>query len=142
MNEQIPEQNNPVPPNVEIAKTGLKKAVSQVKERILPVIKAPLSKLRESKLYKNKLIFWTITSLFGILFLVLILGLLFGKRSKTETTIKASPTPQSTTQPITQGDGPLFQIDQKLKDLKTQITNLDVKQSRLRAPTVNFDVKF
>lgn len=143
MNEQPLDQNTIIPPTPETTKTSLDKIVGQVKEKAVPTIKSLLPKLKESKLYKNKLVFWTMTSLFGVLLLVIILGLLFGNRNRNiVSTSTSTPSAQNIVPTITQEDGPLFQINRRLIDLKTQIMTFDVKQSRLKAPAINFDVKF
>ena len=148
MNDQTPspsnqEQQVPNMPNSPIveAKTGLK----NLAVKINPVIKSALLKLSESRFYKNKMIFWPITVAISLIFLIVILGLLFGKKNiKINNPIKASPTPISQVQntPQSISNDPITQIEQNLNDLKNQINNLDVKQSRLSPPTVNFDVKF
>lgn len=110
---------------------------------ILSNIKPFLSKL-PAKFYSNKKIFWPVSIAFGLIFLVLILGLLFGKRGAVVGTSKSpspSPTVQVTPQASASGNI-LIDSQNKLNDLKTQIDNLDIKESRLSPPSINFDIRF
>lgn len=96
-----------------------------------------------TRLYSNKRVFWPITIAFGLIFLMLIAGLLFGNRNRTTTSVKNSPSPTPQNQNVVPEDNdPLSQIEQKLSDLKNQISTFDAKQSRLQPPTVNYNVKF
>lgn len=99
---------------------------------------------KNSKFYTNKKIFLPISISFGLIFLILILGLLFGKRNTTQVALetpKPTPTAQNTPQATTSGDI-LFDSQIKLNNLKNEINNLDVKQSRLQPPSLDFDIKF
>lgn len=103
-----------------------------------------LSKFKGSKFYTNKKIFLPVSISFGLIFLILILGLLFGKRNTTQVapeTPKPTPTAQNTPQATTSGDI-LSESQIKLNSLKNEINNLDVKQSRLQPPSLDFDIKF
>ncbi len=97
-----------------------------------------------AKSESGKKIFLPITIAFGLVFLILVAGLLFGNRNKVATFVKTSPSPISPIQTEAPGDNgsPLSQIEKKLNDLKTQIGTFDAKQSRLTPPTVNFNIKF
>ena len=88
-----------------------------------------------ARFYTNKKIFWPITIAFGLLFLVLILGLLFGNKNKVVTSVKNTPAPEI--QPTSQAIS-----NNPLNDLKIQINEFDVKQSRLKPPPLNFDIRF
>lgn len=94
--------------------------------------------------YSNKKIFWLVTGAFGLVFLTIILGLLFGSTNpKTQTTKKVvNPTPQSQETPAPETKDALTETDDRLKALKTKINNLDVKQSRMSPPEINFKVSF
>ena len=97
-----------------------------------------------NKFYSNKKIFWPVSIVFGILFLVIVLGLIFGNRGGTQNVSKTptpTPTIQSTPEASESGDV-LTKSQIRLKDLKIQIINLDPKQSRLQPPNLNFDIKF
>jgi len=97
-----------------------------------------------NKFYSNKKIFWPVSIVFGILLLVIVLGLIFGNRGGTQNVSKTptpTPTIQSTPEASESGDV-LTKSQGRLKDLKIQIINLDPKQSRLQPPNLNFDIKF
>ena len=117
------------------APTGWRLVLSKVK---------PLFISGFNKFYSNKKIFWPISIVFGLLILVIILGLVFGNRGGSQNVSK-TPTPspiiQSTPEASQSGDI-LTNSQIKLKDLKNQIINLDPKQSRLQPPNLNFDIKF
>jgi hypothetical protein len=115
--------------------TGWRLVLSKVKPVLINVF---------NKFYSNKKIFWPVSIVFGILFLVVILGLIFGNRSSIQKVSK-TPTPSPTIQatPIASESGDILTSSQnKLKDLKIQIINLDPRQSRLQPPNLNFDIKF
>ncbi len=97
-----------------------------------------------NKFYANKKIFWPVTGFFGLVFLIIIMGLLFGnKKNSNIISPKITPTPFILSTPIASPSaGILGASGEKLIQLKTQIDNLDVRQSRLQPPTLNFDVKF
>lgn len=128
----------PVPAPIEtpqLAPTGWKLILSRVKPLLVNVF---------NKFYSNKKIFWPVSIVFGILFLIIILGLIFGNRGGTQNVSK-TPTPspiiQSTPEATDSGDI-LTDSQNKLKNLKNQIINLDPRQSRLQPPNLNFDIKF
>lgn len=103
-----------------------------------------LAKSVWQQIYSNKKVFWLICGMLGLLFLTLIVGLIFGK--KTTTVINpnktATPAPQVQTTPQLGINDQFSPIDQNLTNLKNQINTLDVKQSQLQPPAVNFVVKF
>ncbi len=112
--------------------------------------KSLLSKIRSmlinifNKLYSNKKIFWPVSIAFGLIFLIIILGILFGKRNPNQNITKLptpTPTLQNTPQASAFGDI-LINSQNKLNDLKNQINALDIKQSRFQPPTLNFNIKF
>lgn len=99
------------------------------------------------KFYSNKKIFWPVSIAIGLFLLVLIAGLLFGKKggSTNPTPVKKLPTPTPFVRPTPNDSiksGPLFEAQQKLDDLENQIKNFDVKQTRLQPPTINFEIRF
>lgn len=139
MNEQIPNQN-PVQENP--SKLAMVKGdLSKIKGFLIPFWEA----FKRTKFYTNKKIFYAITVLFGLMFLIIILGLLFGKRGNTPTVAtRPTPTPlitQNQASPTPGGDV-LSQIEQKLFDIKTQMDSFDVKQSRLQPPPLDFKIEF
>jgi hypothetical protein len=112
--------------------------------------KSMLSKIKPvfvsgfNKFYSNKKIFWPVSIAFGLIFLIIILGLIFGNRKGSQKAI-ATPTPSPVVQstPIASDSGDvLINSQYKLKELKNQIINLDIRQSRLQPPNLNFDIKF
>jgi hypothetical protein len=115
--------------------TGWRLVLSRVK---------PLLISSFNRFYSNKKIFWPVSIVFGILFLVVVLGLIFGNRGGTQNVSKTptpTPTVQSTPEASESGNV-LTKSQSKLKDLKNQIINLDPEQSRLQPPNLNFDIKF
>lgn len=105
----------------------------------------PLLKDVGRKVYSNKKIFWLIITLFSLIFLITIVGIIFGnKRGKTSQqalpTPTATPVVQENIQASPSGDI-LIDSQTELNKLKNQIKNLDVKQSKLQPPSVDFEIK-
>lgn len=96
-----------------------------------------------NKFYSNKKIFWPVTIAFGLIIFLIVVGLIFGKRSGKAPIKLPTPTPfvQVTPQASASGDI-LTTSGEKLNNLKNQINNLDVKESRLQLPVLNFNIKF
>lgn len=96
-----------------------------------------------NKFYSKKVVFWPVTIAFGLVFLIIVLGLLFGGK-KRSTNIKTitTPTPFIFSSPLASPSGSLVETNNKLLNLKTQIDATDVEQQRLSLPTLNFDVRF
>lgn len=97
-----------------------------------------------NRFYANKKIFWPITILFGIMFLIIILGLLFGSpNAPTVLTPKKTPQPatQATPEASPSGDA-LSIIENQLKELGSRINSLDTAQSKLKPPAINYNVSF
>lgn len=94
--------------------------------------------------YSNKKIFWLVAGAFGLIFFTIILGLLFGSSKPKNQTAKmvVNPTPQSQETTAPKIKDALTETDDRLKALKTKINNLDVKQSRISPPEINFKVSF
>ena len=107
-------------------------------------IRVIIAKFSENGFYANKKMFWPVTIAFGILVFILILGLLFGNRNRNSNLTDSSPTPVSQDQNkvVMENGNVLTKIEQKLNDLKNQINVFDAKQSHLKPPSVNFNVKF
>lgn len=144
MPDQIQNPNtNPAPPTSSVPPTQTPQPSvvgwRSVVEKIKPMLKTVFNKL-----YTNKKIFWPVSIAFGLIFLIIILGLLFGRRGTVQNPSKTPlplPVVQTTPQATTSGNI-LIDSENKLNDLKKQINALDVKQSRLQPPTLNFDIKF
>lgn len=97
-----------------------------------------------NKFYSNKKIFWPVSVALGLIFLIILLGLLFGKRRVVQNVSKSpipSPIVQATPEATNSGNV-IIDSQNKLNILKNQINNLDVKQSRLQPPVLNFSLKF
>ena len=97
------------------------------------------------KFYSNKKIFVPVAAAFGLVFLTIVAGLIFGSVKPTAVPSKTTPTPwrQSGTSPqSTPGGDIVTDTENQLNSIKTQINNLDVKQSRLTPPSLNFEIKF
>lgn len=139
MTEQIPNQN-PVQENP--SKLGVVRGyLGKIAGFLAPFWEA----FKRTKFYTNKKIFYPITGMFGLMFLIVILGILFGKRSSTPViTTRPTPSPfvvKSEATP-TPGDDVLSQAEQKLFDIKTRMDGFDAKQGRLQPPTLNFKIEF
>ncbi|QQG41926.1 MAG: hypothetical protein HYV90_01275 [Candidatus Woesebacteria bacterium] len=97
------------------------------------------------KFYANKKVFIPVTVAFGLIFLIIILGLLFGTRSAPVVFIppKKTPTPFVVTTPIATPSGDILSVTEiKLKELNSQINSLDVSQQKLSPPAIDYDVSF
>lgn len=138
MIEQIP-NTNPVPLQPSF-KGDMKVIVDKIKQSFGQM--GP--KFTQTKFYTNKKILWLIGLVFGLLLLIIIIGLIFGKKGGSETGVSPTQTPASQATPEASPGQPnsLTEIEQKLSDLKTQINDLDVKQSRLQPPNINFKISF
>lgn len=105
------------------------------------------SKIRSlfAKFYAKKIFFWPVTITFGLLFLIIILGIIFGKGAAPAAIIKATPTPVpfvlATPSPCT-GSDPICQTENTLMDLNGQINSLDIKQNRLLPPQIDYNISF
>ena len=115
-------------------------------EQIKPPIKiTPQQKLRElwAKFYSKKKVFWPVVGSLILFLLVLVAGLLFGNRNQTVKPGTPTPTPEVSMTPApTESGDILTTINVKLIQLDTKIKELDVRQSRLSPPAVNFNIKF
>lgn len=97
-----------------------------------------------ARFYANKKFFWPITIAFAIIFLIIILGLLFGSPAQSPTpTAKIAATPFSFAVPTASPSGGIVpSAKTQLEDLKNQIDDLDLNQSRLQAPTIDYKITF
>ena len=137
MTEQILNPNIPVTP---VAPPAPSPAWKNILEKVRPL----LTKFSESRFYQNKKIFLPVSIAFGLVFLVLILGLIFGKRTVSQPVTKTpspSPTTIATPEATTSG-GILLDSKNKLKTYKDQIKSIDVKESRLQPPVIDFNIKY
>lgn len=134
LNQQIPNTTQP---------ETVAQPVESPKNEPLQKVKDILMKVF-NKLYSNKMIFWSVSSFLGIVLLIVVLGLLFGKgRSKVTQVHTASPKPFVLSTPTTNISNDIISTSQeKLIKFKKEIDALDVKQGRLSPPSINFEVKF
>lgn len=127
--------------------------ITQVKPPELPAKPTVFSKISDkipqkvkdifNRLYANKKIFWSITILFGIIVLIIILGLLFGTpATPTPPGPKRTPQPVETTPEASPNGNILSVSERQLKDLGVQINSLDLGQSKLKPPSINYKVDF
>jgi hypothetical protein len=111
--------------------------LSKISDKIPPKVKAVFAKF-----YTNKKIFWPVTISLGLLLLVVILGLLFGTEAP-----PSLPTPSPTvfvvSTPEASPSGDILSVtERQLRDLRNQINSLDLNQSHLAPPQINYDIKF
>lgn len=124
-------------PPPELPKAGFAGFVSRISDKIPPRFKEIFAKF-----YANKKIFWPITIALGLLFLVIILGLLFGTRTSA-VPARVTPTPFIENIPTASPSGDILTVTgNQLLDLSNQINSLDLKQSRLAPPTINYNISF
>lgn len=96
-----------------------------------------------TKFYSNKRIFWPVTGAVGAVLLILILGLLFGKKQASVSSTKPAPAPaQSQTVSAPSTPDQLQQIQITLGKIKDQISNFDAGQATLTPPSINFKISF
>lgn len=135
------QQPNPVPTPTEVTKGNpFNEIIAKIKLFISPF----WQRFTQTKFYTNKKIFYPIAGMFGLMFLIIILGLLFGNRKPM--VVRPTPTPTPITSEVIESPTPkgdaLSVIEQKLLDLKSQIDSLDIKQSRLQPPSMDFKISF
>ena len=131
--------NQPIPTGIEQVKP-----LDQIPVQKPPRIVIP-ARIKEiwSKFYSNKKIFWPVSISLGLFLLVLLTGLLFGTRNRVARPTTPFPTPAVSVTPVpTNPDDILTITNVKLLELDAEIKELDVRQSRLAPPSVNFDIRF
>lgn len=117
----------------------------EIKKSLLGSFWSKLPAGLKSKLnnfYSNKKVFIPVVGAFGLIFLVIVLGLLFGNKRTIRNIAVIENTPQAQATPIKNPTDALSLIQINLAKLKDQILAQDVKQSRLQPPPINFDIKF
>lgn len=133
--------NNPIEQPIAATPTP-KPAYLAFLEKVLAKIPQPVKNIF-SRFYANKKIFWPIAGAFGVIILIIIVGLIFGTKKQRVPTPKSTPTPQvQTTLEASPSGDPLTVIQDQLNSIRSQINGLDVYQERLQPPSVNFDIKF
>lgn len=96
------------------------------------------------KFYTNKKVFIPVTVAFGLILLIIILGLLFGSKD-TPVFIppKKTPTTFMVATPEASSSGDILSVtENKLKELNIRINSLDVGQQKLSPPVIDYNVRF
>lgn len=136
--------NTPTPQSQPID-TGISQGQSPQKTAFLANIMGKIPQPVKNifaKLYANKKVFWLITGAASLILLTIIAGLLFGSMGS-KVAIKTTPTPEAAGTPEASPGGDIISITRRqLSSLKIQINGLDVSQSRLKPPAINFDINF
>jgi len=112
-------------------------------------IDSPLGKVKSvavevfNKFKKNKILFWTAIGFISLVMLIIITGLLFGKKGNSVPNSIPSTVPFILPTPnATPGITILSVSREKLNKLKILVDQLDVEQGRLKPPDLNFEVRF
>lgn len=94
--------------------------------------------------YSHKKIFWLITSLFFLIFLVTISGIIFKLSGKNQLGTPKISIPTPTPRKIHEEEPkePLDLAKEELIKLNEQIRNLDIRQQRLTPPKPEFKIDF
>lgn len=146
MNDQItpnqPQNDSPVPsvpPANTPPPTSKIPSMNQVKNSIGPLMKDVFGKL-----YENKRVFYLITSLLGLILLVVIAGVIYKMSDNLAGKAKAVPTvtPEIQTDVVEENLSPLQKLEKDLMNAKVKIDNLDVKQLQLAPPAIDYKVNF
>lgn len=115
-------------------------------DKLPTAVKSTIQRIGQSKFYANKKIFWPISIAFGSIFLVIIAGLIFGQKGsqRPQPAFKMpTPTPIVESLPTASPSaGPLTDMQNELNDIGNQINSLDLKQSRLQPPQVDYNIIF
>lgn len=127
----------PVVPNVDQLAVDRQKFSENFK-RFKEILKVSLARF-----LSNKKMVILVGSITGVIILIIVLELIFGKRAKIPARTGATPSPSQNTQsPIPSPGGILGQNEIRLKTQKEEITNFDINQSRLSPPVVDFKISF
>lgn len=96
------------------------------------------------KFYLNKKIFIPISAAFALILLTIIAGTIFGSKNNKPYNIEIEPTKSPYATPISQNQdtGSTSVFENRLKDIGLDIEGLDVKQSKIKPPQIDFDIKF
>lgn len=121
----------------------------QTTQNKIPVVVENL-KSKFIALPKNtKMLVTIVAGLFLVILLLSVLVMLFGKRTKTPTLaptptpISASPTPQVILNASKYAtDSGVLKIETDLNNIQKQLDQTDVKQSDLKIPDMDFNIKF
>lgn len=118
--------------------------MSKLSDKIPQKAKDLFGRFSESGFYTNKKIFWPVAIVFGLMLLIIILGILFGsKGAAVAVSPKKTPPPFVMATPTASPSGDILTItENQLKDLNDQINSLDIGQNKLKPPVVNYDIGF
>lgn len=96
------------------------------------------------KFYSNKKVFIPVAIAFGLVFLIIILGLLFGSKGvPVIIPSKKTPVPFVIATPTASASGDILTVTKsQLKNLNNQINSLDVGQNKLKPPAIDYDISF
>lgn len=116
-------------------RSNIKKGWSTIIEKLKNVI---------SRFRQNQKVFWLVSVSFVFVILTLIIGLIFARPNKISKVDNQNltPTPDVETQLAPSPTSELIQIESRLINQKRMITDLDVKQSRLTPPQLDFNISF
>lgn len=127
-------QVNPIPEVPTAKPTLFSKISAKIPQKVKDVFK---------RFYANKKVFWPITILFGIIILIVILGLLFGSPGiPTPPGPKRTPQAAEATPEASPSSDILSVSERRLKELDGEINSLDIAQSKLKPPLINYKVSF
>lgn len=143
METQQPPINNPQTP-VPQANSFKDRAFSvagRLKEQLGPIVTEI-----KAKVYKNKVLFWTFTSIFGLMLIIIIFGSIYKLKNGSgnqDTTLKfASPTPASFDNTQNKIYDDLTVDEDKLHLIHDSFINYDPDQKRLSPPKLEFELDF
>lgn len=132
-----PPDNTQTQPTQEIQKVLGDNSVKKTWSKALDLLKSLFTKF-----YLNKKIFFPVTIASAILVVVLIIGLVFGTNKAQIDRSSPQPNPASLNIVEQTPASSLSKIQIELVRLKDQIQTLDVKQSRLSPPVINYEIRF
>lgn len=102
-----------------------------------------LAKIYFGKFYANKRVFWVVTISLGLILVVIILGLIFGKRKVGNgSNLKSTPLQNQNNIEPTATPDQLSQIQINLVKIKDEIISLDVNQAFLQPPAIDYKISF
>jgi hypothetical protein len=106
------------------------------KAKIKDQVKETYLKVKDKKMFK------ILAVLFGIIFLLIVVGSIYSivKNSNRNQAVLPSPSPQATAPVMLTEESK--KSKSTLEELKSKILNLDVNQKHLTPPNIDFDISF